>query len=59
MAPLIHILTQNASVHDKNVIVSITNFLFQTFIAMVIADFFKIFMVTVIADHWTSCIFVL
>jgi hypothetical protein len=24
---------------------------------MVIADFFKIFMVTVIADHWMSCIF--
>jgi hypothetical protein len=45
MVPLIHILTQNDCVYNKNVIVSITDFLFQIFIVMVITD------------HWTSCVF--
>jgi hypothetical protein len=58
MVPLIHFFTQNDCVHDKNVIISITDFLFQIFIIMVIADlFFKIFLLMVITDHWTSCIF--
>jgi dolichyl-phosphate-mannose--protein O-mannosyl transferase len=51
-------LTQNDDVHDKNVIVSIADFLFQIFIIIVVADlFFKFLLVTVITDHWTSCIF--
>jgi hypothetical protein len=57
MVPLIHILTQNDCVHDKNVIFTIADFLFQMFMLTVIADFSKFFMIMVIADHWTSCIF--
>jgi hypothetical protein len=58
MAPLIHIWTKNDCVYDKNVIVSIADFLVQIFIVTVIADFwFQIFMVTAIADHRTTWIF--
>ncbi len=52
MVPLIHIWNQNDCVHDKNVIVPLSDFLFQIFIIMVIADF-----LSVIIDHWMSCIF--
>jgi hypothetical protein len=58
MVPLIHISNENDCVHDKNVIVSLSDFLFQILNVMVFADsLFKIFMVTVIADHWSSFIF--
>jgi hypothetical protein len=38
MAPLIHILSNNNSCYDKNVIVSIADFLFKIFILLGIAD---------------------
>ena len=45
MVPLIHILTKNDCCYDKNVIVSIADFLVKIFIVMVIADFlFQIFL---------------
>jgi hypothetical protein len=43
MVPLIHIWNQNDCVHDKNVIISLSDFMFQIFIVMVIADFFQNF----------------
>jgi hypothetical protein len=39
MVPLIHIWNENDCVHDKNVIVSLSDFMFQIFIVTVIADF--------------------